>query len=787
MTVSTLTSRVVYIGNGSTTQFAVPFKVLDVDHLVVQRRVAATDAVEYSYVGTEFSYAGLGADAGTLTLHGTALGSAYELVIERTVPYTQELNLVNAGGFYPETVEEQLDLIVMQVQQVAAAPALLTSETLAQDATNATVAAYQATAASNAAVAAATRAQALALVRPNDQPAYKLAVPMGFVGDYVAINYGTTDTAHAVAKMVGGVLTETTINAFFALVATYDSTTWPEKTMLANSGLGMTIGTGAFNFTRPFAVYQRFYRAANVDNTSLYVANAANNARLSAATQAPGTDTGKMALSAVTSSATVNATGAGLDDANGTGEKTLWEVAYLFTADRMAICINGEEVRSFDTKTLNTSSLAALSLFTPAQFLPAQGSDMALAATVMGAVDADFGDLELRRFCSFTSPHIVDIATVQRFGEKSADTSYMPRQPVVQDVWMDRENVRWTVRYFVNAVDPAVTGTYPENPNEVRQRSFSMNKDSRVIQILGDSEVFEQTSGWPTAGGAISAPVELFTSFGTNRSLRAYVYDYPADGPLVQRTSTDGGRSPSARSAAVAFPTGVTVFTPAGNGKSVEVPVDAASNAGRHYFPVHGNLGMRLGYRDPNLSYGVTGVITGLPVGRFVSETNIALAPDNATLIMFSRVAASFGGADIQNERIISTMAIGGAAPAYVKTLNAGTGFQGVAAAAGLTQLDPEGLNGQLGALAFLRALSEAGAPFNHGGRLSVYGGTNYETLFEKNILSRWVVRRSFDIVGITEWGRTWFIGAWETSHDQSNGNSSIYTGMFNITDMALV
>lgn len=119
MTVSTSINSVVYRGNGATTQFAVPFKVLDVDHLRVKRRVFATGALDYTYIGTDYSYSGIDADSGTLTLSGLALDDDYELVIERIVPYTQDLDIVNAGGFYPETVEEQLDLIVMGVQQLA--------------------------------------------------------------------------------------------------------------------------------------------------------------------------------------------------------------------------------------------------------------------------------------------------------------------------------------------------------------------------------------------------------------------------------------------------------------------------------------------------------------------------------------------------------------------------------------------------------------------------------------------------------------------------------------------
>lgn len=118
MTVTTTTNTVVYRGNGSATEFAVPFTVLDEDHLVVQRRVYATGEVEETYVGTDYTYSGIGDPSGTLTLDETALSSDYELVIERSVPYRQELDIVNSGGFYPDTVERQLDLMTMGLQQL---------------------------------------------------------------------------------------------------------------------------------------------------------------------------------------------------------------------------------------------------------------------------------------------------------------------------------------------------------------------------------------------------------------------------------------------------------------------------------------------------------------------------------------------------------------------------------------------------------------------------------------------------------------------------------------------
>lgn len=119
MTIFTSSNSVVYRGNGAATQFAVPFKVLELNDLVVCRRIYTTGEVDRTYLGTEYSYSGLGEVSGVLTLSGAALADTYELLIERIVSYTQELDIVNSGGFYPETTEEQLDRMVMGIQQIA--------------------------------------------------------------------------------------------------------------------------------------------------------------------------------------------------------------------------------------------------------------------------------------------------------------------------------------------------------------------------------------------------------------------------------------------------------------------------------------------------------------------------------------------------------------------------------------------------------------------------------------------------------------------------------------------
>lgn len=119
MTVNTETNVVVYQGNGSATEFDFPFKVPEAEYLLVTRRESATGAVEYVYLASDYVVTGLGDEAGGSITFNTAPLAGSDIVIKRIVPYTQELDIVNQGGFYPDTVEQQLDLGVMQTQQIA--------------------------------------------------------------------------------------------------------------------------------------------------------------------------------------------------------------------------------------------------------------------------------------------------------------------------------------------------------------------------------------------------------------------------------------------------------------------------------------------------------------------------------------------------------------------------------------------------------------------------------------------------------------------------------------------
>ena len=120
-------------GNGVATSVSFTFTVVDAEDLIVQRRVYATQLVDLTYTaGVDYTFTTNYPDAGgSVNFLIAAVSSDYEIVLTRTLPYTQELRLLNTGGFYPTEVEKQLDKIVMQVQQVKDAIADLDISTLA--------------------------------------------------------------------------------------------------------------------------------------------------------------------------------------------------------------------------------------------------------------------------------------------------------------------------------------------------------------------------------------------------------------------------------------------------------------------------------------------------------------------------------------------------------------------------------------------------------------------------------------------------------------------------------
>lgn len=124
MTVETPSNTVIHRGNGIATQFPYTFKIPQDDFVNVVLQDFASGAVIQtltpgSYIITGVGWGLTGGGYVEYPLSGDPLDDTVNLVIQRIVPYTQGLDLQNQGGFYPESLENQLDLLEMQIQQLA--------------------------------------------------------------------------------------------------------------------------------------------------------------------------------------------------------------------------------------------------------------------------------------------------------------------------------------------------------------------------------------------------------------------------------------------------------------------------------------------------------------------------------------------------------------------------------------------------------------------------------------------------------------------------------------------
>ena len=109
-----------FTGNGSTVDFPFTFKCFTSADL----RVVLTNSagVETDLTLTSQYTVALNPDqdasaGGTVTTL-TAYSSSYKITIVGDVSYTQETDITNGGGFYPEVIEDALDKMTMQIQQV---------------------------------------------------------------------------------------------------------------------------------------------------------------------------------------------------------------------------------------------------------------------------------------------------------------------------------------------------------------------------------------------------------------------------------------------------------------------------------------------------------------------------------------------------------------------------------------------------------------------------------------------------------------------------------------------
>lgn len=114
MTVETTANTVSYTGNNASTVFPFAFQI-------------PTESDLYVYVNnvlqspSTFTVTGIDLEAGgsvTYPVSGSPLTTSQTITITRTLPLTQTMDLTNQDGFYPETVEDGLDRLEMQIQQI---------------------------------------------------------------------------------------------------------------------------------------------------------------------------------------------------------------------------------------------------------------------------------------------------------------------------------------------------------------------------------------------------------------------------------------------------------------------------------------------------------------------------------------------------------------------------------------------------------------------------------------------------------------------------------------------
>ena len=121
MTVTTSAARVVHNGNGTTIEFAVPFRFLENGHVAVFLRDSAGGQTQWTE-NTQYTLTGANAPGGgTLTAitsptdYTPAAGE--KLVAVRAVPITQDTDYVENDPFPAETHERALDKLTMVNQE----------------------------------------------------------------------------------------------------------------------------------------------------------------------------------------------------------------------------------------------------------------------------------------------------------------------------------------------------------------------------------------------------------------------------------------------------------------------------------------------------------------------------------------------------------------------------------------------------------------------------------------------------------------------------------------------
>lgn len=118
MTVSTTSARDVKLGNGSTRTFSVSFEFFQADDLDVTLVKADGTLVSWT-LNQQYTVSGGGGSTGSITTtQNNTVQSGQKLIIERTTPLVQPVDLVPNDFLPAETLEDVADILTLQVQEI---------------------------------------------------------------------------------------------------------------------------------------------------------------------------------------------------------------------------------------------------------------------------------------------------------------------------------------------------------------------------------------------------------------------------------------------------------------------------------------------------------------------------------------------------------------------------------------------------------------------------------------------------------------------------------------------
>jgi len=121
MTVSNQSSAITYLANGSVNQWDFGFPILHESHL--QFKVKDPTGVLSTIPPSSYSVVGIGSPTGGYVVYplaGDPVAPGWRVRIQRVVPLTQDVDIVNQEAFYPEVIESAADygrFIDQQLQQ----------------------------------------------------------------------------------------------------------------------------------------------------------------------------------------------------------------------------------------------------------------------------------------------------------------------------------------------------------------------------------------------------------------------------------------------------------------------------------------------------------------------------------------------------------------------------------------------------------------------------------------------------------------------------------------------